>query len=620
MILGQVVASPGPAKAMPSTGQQVEQTLTMPGKAGGSIHYLLYLPTGYGQTDKRWPLMLFLHGRGESYGPLSLVKTWGPPRMVEQGHPLPYIIASPQCPKDASWSQPREQTLLTGLLDYLLSQYRADADRVYLTGLSMGGFGAWRMAADHPERFAAVVPICGGGRAEDAQRLKWLPIWVFHGDHDRAVPIERSREMVRAIRRAGSQTIRFTDVEYVGHNCWSAAYATPDLYAWIDQQTVSANRARSSQSTTGKSTGRATGKATGNAAGESTGDVARVRVFRAGVDGYHTYRIPALLATPKGTLLAFCEGRKTSGGDHGDIDLVLKRSNDGGRSWGPLELVYEEGQTAPITIGNPCPVVDRANGTLWLPFCRDNDRVLVTHSTDDGRTWSPPTEITGEVKRPDWTWYATGPGVGICLAHGPHRGRLVIPCDHRQPVDGRPTMFSHVFFSDDHGQKWQLGGSADKHTDECQVVELGGGQLMLNMRNYWGRTGKVAARGGMRAVAHSRDGGSSWSAITFAADLVEPVCQASLIRTGRSDPPGRERLLFSNPASKTQRHRLTVRLSNDGGRSWPTARLLYAGPAAYSCLAVLPDRSIGCLYEAGQRNAYETITFARFGLDWLNGP
>jgi len=148
-------------------------------------------------------------------------------------------------------------------------------------------------------------------------------------------------------------------------------------------------------------------------------------VYTSGQDGYHTYRIPAIVLTTEGTLLAFCEGRKTGRGDHGDLDLVLRRSTDGGKTWEPMQLVYEEGGTAKITIGNPCPVVDRTTRTVWLPFCRNNDRVLLTHSTDDGKTWAEPVEITENVKRPEWGWYATGPGHGIQLSGG----RLVIPCD-----------------------------------------------------------------------------------------------------------------------------------------------------------------------------------------------
>jgi sialidase-1 len=346
-----------------------------------------------------------------------------------------------------------------------------------------------------------------------------------------------------------------------------------------------------------------------------------VDVFVGGTEGYHTYRIPALLVTPRGTLLAFCEGRKTSRADHGDVDLMLRRSLDGGRTWQPMQLVYEEGGDRKVTIGNPCPVVDRSTGRIWLPMTRDNDAVLITYSDDDGQTWAAPRDITADVKLPGWTWYATGPGVGIQLARGQHAGRLVIPCDHRRPLQGAQVTHSHVFYSDDQGRTWKLGGTVAPYTNECQVVELRTGRLLINMRNYWGRDARVAERGGMRAVATSDDAGESWSELRFDRQLVEPVCQASLIALSVAKHPQGDDdatlLVFSNPASATARHRLTVRLSRDSGASWPAARLLCPGPAAYSCLAELPDGQIGCLYETGQRDPYERVVFARFTLDWL---
>ena len=332
-------------------------------------------------------------------------------------------------------------------------------------------------------------------------------------------------------------------------------------------------------------------------------------VFTSGVGGYHTYRIPSLLVTPRGALLAFCEGRKTGSSDHGDIDLLMRRSDDGGRAWGPTTLVHEEGGTRPVTIGNPCPVVDATTGTIWLTFCRNNDDVLVASSRDDGRTWAATRSITGTVKKPGWTWYATGPGVGIQLARGPHAGRLVIPCDHREAVDGKPVMFSHVFFSDDHGATWSLGGTVGPHTDECQVVELSDGELLINMRNYWGRAGGRPERGGRRAVARSRDGGTTWSPLGFDDALIEPVCQASLIAVTRPGRPGETLLVFSNPASTSARRALTVRFSADGGTTWPESIPVDAGPAAYSCLAPLSEGRVGLLYERGNS---ANITFTAF--------
>lgn len=341
-------------------------------------------------------------------------------------------------------------------------------------------------------------------------------------------------------------------------------------------------------------------------------------VFDSGKEGYHTYRIPSLILTPSSSLLAICEGRKTGRGDHGDLDLVLKRSDDFGASWGDLELIYEEGGSEKITIGNPCPVVDQTTGVLWLPFCRDNDDVLITSSTDNGKTWAPPRDITADVKSEGWGWYATGPGVGIQLTRGKYRGRLVIPCDHRETKDGVSMKVSHVFYSDDHGATWELGGSVGDHTDECQVVELDDGRLMMNSRNYWARDGGRPELGGKRVVSISSDGGESWGPLDFDETLIEPVCQASFIKHSNDtfrQPP----FLFSNPASSTSRQQMTVRLSTDEGKTWKVQRELHRGPAAYSCLTVLPDRSIGCLYEAGEGNAYEHLVFARFTLNWLRG-
>jgi sialidase-1 len=248
-----------------------------------------------------------------------------------------------------------------------------------------------------------------------------------------------------------------------------------------------------------------------------------------------------------------------------------------------------------------------------MPFCRDNDRVFVTRSIDDGRTWSNPVEVTQSVKPSSWTWYATGPGVGIQLKHGEHAGRLVIPCDHGTEQNGQRTMTSHVFYSDDHGMTWQLGGSLDRHTDECQLVELSDATLLINCRNYWERDGGRPDRGRMRAVAHSHDGGQTWSELRFDETLIEPMCQASLV----SNPENHDQLLFSNPASTDSRDHLTVRLSRDAGKSWPVSLLLHEGPAAYSSLAVLPNGLAACLYEAGQQSAYEAIRFAPFRVEWL---
>ena len=356
-------------------------------------------------------------------------------------------------------------------------------------------------------------------------------------------------------------------------------------------------------------------------AGESIPQVTSHNVFVSGEGGYHTYRIPSLIVTPRGTLLGFAEGRRQSSSDTGDVDLLLKRSLDQGQTWGPAQTVWDDG---PNTCGNPCPVVDRETGTIWLPLTwnrgddpeaqiiaqqsQDTRRVFIASSTDDGLTWSKPREITDSVKPAHWTWYATGPGAGIQIERGPHRGRLVIPCDHIEA--GTRHYYSHVIYSDDHGETWQLGGSTPQHqVNECEVVELTGDRLLLNMRNY-DSTQRT------RQQAISSDGGLTWGQQRHVPELVEPICQASIRRLTWPDTGQRSVILFSNPAS-TKRESLTVRASFDEGDTWPVARLLDGRPSAYSCLTVLPDGKVGILYEAGEKHPYENLIFARFPVDWL---
>lgn len=342
-------------------------------------------------------------------------------------------------------------------------------------------------------------------------------------------------------------------------------------------------------------------------------------VFVSGQDGYHTYRIPSVIVTAKGTVLAFCEGRKGTSSDTGDIDLLVKRSTDGGRTFGEQQVVWDDG---PNTCGNPCPVVDRQTGTIWLPLTHNLgidrepqmiDRVSkgtrtvwLSQSTDDGRTWTKPVEITATTKKPNWTWYATGPGAGIQL----RSGRLVVPCDAIEA--GTKLYYSHLIYSDDHGATWKLGGSAGPWVNECEVVELADGSLLLNMRNY-------DRRQQARAVATSRDGGLTWSAVHHDKTLVEPICQASIRRYSLAASQGRNVILFCNPAQTKARTQMTLRASYDEGQTWPVAKVLWFGPAAYSCLAVRPDGAILCLYERGDRHAYERITLAETTLGWLTG-
>ncbi len=194
------------------------------------INYLLFLPKGYETSDQRWPLMLFLHGSAESGTNLAKVKTHGPPKIVESKPDFPFILISPQSPEHG-WNV----NTLNALLDDVIGNYRVDKRRVYLTGLSMGGIGTWSLAAAHPERFAAIVPICGGGNPEDSQKLATLPTWVFHGAQDPTVPVQRSREMVAAIKAAGGN-IKFTEYPEAKHDSWTKTYDDPELSKWLLEQ------------------------------------------------------------------------------------------------------------------------------------------------------------------------------------------------------------------------------------------------------------------------------------------------------------------------------------------------------------------------------------------------
>jgi len=338
--------------------------------------------------------------------------------------------------------------------------------------------------------------------------------------------------------------------------------------------------------------------------------VEQVDVFVAGENGYHTYRIPSLLRASDGSLLAFCEGRKQGQGDSGDIDLVLKRLEPGQSAFGEMVTVWDDG---PNTCGNPCPVLDRETGTIWLWMTHNlgEDRepdivarksrgtrtVWLTHSRDNGKTWAKPIEMTQHVKLPQWSWYATGPGCGIQT----RSGRLVVPCDH---IADDGTWGSHVILSDDHGQTWKLGGIAKPKTNECEVVELSDGRLLLNMRNY-------NRQFLCRAVAESTDGGLSWSEVRYDETLVEPVCQASIRRVDGMTVAGRPLVAFSNPADPKERRQMTVRFSADDCQSWPWSVVVWEGPAAYSCLGSLPDGTVLLLYERGEKHAYERISLAR---------
>jgi len=333
-------------------------------------------------------------------------------------------------------------------------------------------------------------------------------------------------------------------------------------------------------------------------------------IFTQGEDKYHTYRIPSITLAPDGTILAFCEGRKNSHWDWDEIHIVMKRSTTGGITWEPMKIIASNGDD---TIGNPCVVVDQDTATVWLVYCKNNTQVYTIHSKDNGITWSDPHEITDQVKLDGWTWYATGPGHGIQL----HNGKLVIPCDHREDPRGMrpfdpPSLQSHTIYSDDHGTTWKMGGILDPGTDECQIAETRKGLLYMTIRNN-----EVEDK--VRLYSYSKDNGITWSRISQAKGLTDPICEGSIVTLPNPDPQtNHDLLLLSNLASNDLRQNLTLNLSYDEGNSWNVSKVLYPGRSGYSDLAVAPDNTILCLYCQGTDYSHiERLVLAQFNIEWL---
>ena len=342
---------------------------------------------------------------------------------------------------------------------------------------------------------------------------------------------------------------------------------------------------------------------------ESTTDI-----YRKDQDGYSCFRIPAIVRSKAGTLLAFAEARKNSCSDTGNIDLVLKSSEDGGTTWSNLIIIWDAGNNV---CGNPAPVVDQETGRIILVSCwnlgedhekdiidktsKDSRRIFVLYSDDDGKKWSAPKDITSSVKHSDWTWYATGPCHGIQLQNKKYKGRIVVSANHM--VADTKSYHSQLIYSDNKGETWKLGGVVSEHGgNESSVVELGNGELMLNMRNYNREESKT------RSYAISKDGGETISKMHYLPELIEPICQGSTLNLMKDGKIGNN-ILFSNPASTESREKMTIKLSEDNGQTWPYAYLVYSGPSAYSDLVNLPDGNIGLLYEYGINNPYEKIGF-----------
>lgn len=193
-------------------------------------NYLLYLPDSYAtDTTKQWPLVLFLHGSGERGEDLAKVKVHGPPRLVEEGKKFPFILVSPQCELNWQW----DEDDLHRLLQSVKKQYRVDQDRVYITGLSMGGFGAWALAKKYPADIAAIVPVCGGGDTSNAWKLRHVKIWAFHGSKDSVVFPSQSINYINAVHRNGNADARLTLYPEARHDSWTATYANDSVFDWM---------------------------------------------------------------------------------------------------------------------------------------------------------------------------------------------------------------------------------------------------------------------------------------------------------------------------------------------------------------------------------------------------
>ncbi len=337
-------------------------------------------------------------------------------------------------------------------------------------------------------------------------------------------------------------------------------------------------------------------------------------VFESGDEGYDLFALPAIIETTPGTLLAFCEGRRGAWyNDMGDIDLVMKRSMDGGETWSPLSVVLDDG---PHSCQNPVPIYDPIQHRLVLVSTRKsaNDlyskvlsgeadeaiRVRVMYADSMGNHWTTPKDITTQVKPDSMNWYATGPGSGLRMTSTPYTGRMVVACNHT--VQGDPQYRAHVIYSDDGGENWEVGGSIPgKGLNEGEVAELDNGDLYINMRNY-------DLTHHARRISYSEDGGLTWSPAQFDLELPEPRAQAS---TQSVNWQGRKVLAFSNPDHPYFRQNMTLKLSYDGGKSWPDNIALYPGPSANSDIVQLNDNTIGVLYQAGRFTYTDGIVFER---------
>lgn len=379
----------------------------------------------------------------------------------------------------------------------------------------------------------------------------------------------------------------------------------------------------------------------------------KVDLFTSGELGYSLYRIPGIVVSTRGNVLAYCEARKTASSDWGSIDIILRRSVDGGQTWLPQQRIVHVDGELPVnpvavtknldrpgdnTANNPVAIVDRESGSIHFLYCLEYMRCFYMRSEDEGATWTDPVEITktfeGFRSQYDWKVIATGPGHGIQLASTAFKGRLVVPVWLSLGTGGhahRPSVTSTIF-SDDHGQTWRRGDIAVPHTaevvhpNETAAVQLSDGRVMLNVRNE--------SRDHRRVTVTSPDGATGWTKARFDEGLVEPICMAGIVRVRDSLPNRPGLIAFSNPhnlkrndgreaaGQSRDRVNLSIKLSDDDGRSWFVQRTLEPGFSGYSDLAVLADGTILCFYERGStdgKSSYRTglLTVARFNEDWV---
>ena len=365
----------------------------------------------------------------------------------------------------------------------------------------------------------------------------------------------------------------------------------------------------------------------------------KISVFTGGQEGHATYRIPAILHLPNGDLLAFAEGRVKGSDDFGDINLVMKRSSDRGQSWSSLQTLVDYNS---LQAGNPAPLVDlldpaHPQGVVFLFYNTGNNHeyevrqnqgireVWVIKSYDLGQTWTVPENITGQVHRPnhpsanpsytfpeDWRHYANTPGHALQFQEGKYKGRLYVAANHStgNPQERFREYRAHGFYTDDHGKSYQLSESLTfPGSNEATAAPLSQDRLLMSVRNQEGTVRQ-------RILAYSSDGGATWEEEYFEAQLPDPVCQGSLLAIGSEQ--GKTILAHANAADPKDRNHLTVKLSWDEGRTWPTSIPIEATTtskksswASYSDLVQLNSKTLGILYE---RDNYQEIVF--YGFSW----